>query len=265
MSDHASQPGLFDGSEPNSAHQCYTWPLPDADVVYYPQLFSVQQSDAFFTELLQGIGWQQPRVTVYGRTIDQPRLTAWHGDPGRCYSYSGIQFTPLPWTETLLTIKLAIEAVSGVEFNSVLLNLYRNERDSVSWHADAESELGTNPVIGSVSFGATRLFEMKHRVQLAHEPYPHASTRNQLDLADCGSTWNHPKSTDCGSTWNHPDSPVDPTPAPTPIRRLRLHLQHGSYLLMRGPTQHHWLHQVPKQTKPVGPRINLTFRVIVSG
>jgi alkylated DNA repair dioxygenase AlkB len=230
--------------------------LPDAEVVYFPQLFTPAQSDAYFAELLDGIGWRRERVSVYGRTFDIPRLTAWYGDPGCCYSYSGVHLTPQPWTATLLQIKQAVEAVSGTAFNSVLLNLYRHERDSVSWHADAEPELGSNPVIASVSLGATRVFEMKHR-QSARQP------------RQAGSTWNHADCPGSGSTWNHPACPdeVKRATAPNcPIRRVRLHLTHGSFLLMRGPTQIYWLHQVPKQTQPVGPRINLTFRrIILSG
>jgi hypothetical protein len=51
----------------------------------------------------------------------------------------------------------------GVVFNSVLLNRYRNGKDSVSWHADDEPEFGERPVIASVSFGGTRTFQFKHK------------------------------------------------------------------------------------------------------
>jgi alkylated DNA repair dioxygenase AlkB len=95
-----------------------------------------------------------------------PRLTAWYGDAGKSYSYSGLTVHPEPWTATLLQIKGRVESAAMVSFNSVLLNFYRSGQDSVSWHSDDEPELGTNPVIGSVSFGAARSFQFKHK----HKP-----------------------------------------------------------------------------------------------
>ena len=186
--------------------------MSDAEVDFYPSLFNLVESDALFTELQNNIDWKQEQIKFYGKMIDLPRLTAWYGDDGKSYKYSGITVEPNEWIETLLRIKTKIEAVSNVRFNSVLLNLYRGERDSVSWHSDDEPELGRNPVIGSVSFGAVRNFQFKHRLN--------------------------------------------------PELRQKLDLTHGSFLLMKGPTQHFWQHQIPKTTKSLGVRINLTFRVI---
>ena len=95
--------------------------------------------------------------------IEVPRLTAWYGDEGTGYIYSGIRNVPLPWTPALIEVKRAIEPLSGVVFNSVLLNRYRTGKDSVSWHADDEPEFGDQPVIASVSFGSTRSFQLKHK------------------------------------------------------------------------------------------------------
>lgn len=92
----------------------------------------------------------------------QPRLTAWYGDAGKDYSYSGITMQPLAWTDTLMAIKQSADKVAGVSFNSALLNLYRDGKDSMGWHRDNEKELGTNPVIASVSFGAPRRFLLRH-------------------------------------------------------------------------------------------------------
>jgi len=138
-------------------------PLPDADVTFYPAFLSADESAVLLTALQQGIDWKQEAIKLYGKQIALPRLTAWYGDPGATYSYSGLTVHPLPWTETLLTIKARVESVAGVAFNSVLLNRYRDGRDSVSWHADDEPELGPNPVIASVSFGAARAFQFKHK------------------------------------------------------------------------------------------------------
>jgi alkylated DNA repair dioxygenase AlkB len=162
-----------------------------------------------FEQLMALTPWRQEVATLMGRRVLIPRLTAWHGAAG--YVYSGIEMTPAPWNEPLLEIKAVAEACAGQAFNSVLLNLYRDGRDSVSWHADNEPGLGRDPVIASVSLGAMRRFQMKHRRREA---------------------------------------------------RVALDLRSGSCLVMAGATQHHWLHQVPKTSRPVGPRINLTFRAM---
>ena len=120
--------------------------------------------------------------------------------------------TPKIMTPLLQKIKNKIATISETEFTTVLLNLYRDGKDSNGWHADNEKELGKNPIIASLSFGENRFFHLKHR-------------RNKKD-------------------------------------RLKLLLKSGSLLLMEGSTQEHWLHQIAKTARPVGPRINLTFRKI---
>jgi alkylated DNA repair dioxygenase AlkB len=140
-----------------------TIPMPNADVTFYPAFFPTDESAALMTALQHGIKWKQEAIRLYGKEIALSRLTAWYGDPSAAYSYSGLTVHPFPWTETLLTIKSRVEAAAGVTFNSVLLNRYRDGRDSVSWHADDEPELGPNPVIASVTFGAARVFQFKHK------------------------------------------------------------------------------------------------------
>ena len=187
--------------------------LPDADVVLFPTFFSAEQSDMLLESLARRIVWSQEKINLFGRTIDLPRLTAWYGEEGLAYSYSGITHRAIAWTSDLLEIKNSIESTTGTSFNSVLLNRYRNGRDSVSWHSDDERVLGTNPVIASVSLGQARKFQFKHK------------QNGQL--------------------------------------RESVYLAHGSLLLMQGATQHHWLHQIPKTKRPLGERINRTFRKIV--
>lgn len=148
--------------------------MPDAEVLFYPRFFSEDESAALFEDLANNIHWTQQSARFPGGVVPLPRLTAWYGDEGKSYSYSGITVHAEPWTKTLLTIKARIETVAGVQFDSVLLNYYRNEQDSVSWHSDDERELGTNPVIASVSFGATRSFQFKHK----HNP----DLRQAVDL-----------------------------------------------------------------------------------
>lgn len=99
---------------------------------------------------------------MYGKYVKFPRLTAWYGDNDKPYSFSGITLQPKPWNAELLEIKKLIEPISCISFNSVLLNRYRDGSDSISWHTDAEKELGRNPIIASVNFGAERVFQLKH-------------------------------------------------------------------------------------------------------
>jgi alkylated DNA repair dioxygenase AlkB len=118
-------------------------------------------ADRLLAALRAGIDWRQETATVMGRRVPIPRLTAWHGEAS--YVYSGIRLTPMPWTPPLLELKALAERLAGQGFNSVLLNLYRDGGDSVSWHADNEPGLGRDPVIASLSLGAVRRFQLKHR------------------------------------------------------------------------------------------------------
>src|ERR1017187_3155118 len=140
-----------------------TLDLPEAEVVVYPAFFSVPEADRLLGELRDTTAWRQETIKLYGKSISVPRLTAWYGDEGSSYFYSGITNVPRPWTPVLLEVKRAVEPPSGVVFNSVLLNCYRTGKDSVSWHADDEPEFGEQPVIASVSFGGTRTFQFKHK------------------------------------------------------------------------------------------------------
>ncbi|MEY2830877.1 MAG: hypothetical protein RLZZ574_135 [Cyanobacteriota bacterium] len=201
---------LFSPFESNEAQN---FELPDGDLIFYPAAFTTTEADRFLKNLKQETFWQQDNIKMYGKEIPLPRLTAWYGDSGRNYTYSGIAMNPHPWNSTLLEIKQKVEQLSQVCFNSVLLNLYRTGSDGVNWHSDDEPELAPCHTIASVSFGDTRRFVMKHK------------TKTEVD-------------------------------------KFELELTHGSVLLMRGETQQHWLHQVPKTRKMVNSRINLTFRVI---
>jgi alkylated DNA repair dioxygenase AlkB len=137
--------------------------LPDGDVTYYPTCFSREESNKFFAELFSQSAWRQDKLRLFKREVAQPRLTAWYGEPGTAYTYSGLTMHPAAWTITLLAIKERIEKRAGVQFNSVLLNLYRNGQDSVGWHADDEPALRACPVIASISFGAARTFQFRHK------------------------------------------------------------------------------------------------------
>jgi alkylated DNA repair dioxygenase AlkB len=131
------------------------------EVFLFPRFFSKKNSDLLLQNLLTNINWKQEPITIFGKQVMQPRLTAWYADEGKQYSYSGITMQPLTWTESLQQIKTAIETKTDISFNSALLNLYRDGKDSMGWHRDNEKELGTNPPIASVSLGASRIFKLR--------------------------------------------------------------------------------------------------------
>lgn len=145
-------------------------PMPDADVRIMPAFYRPPKSEQYLERLLQETRWRQEKIVLWGKEHLQPRLSAWYGDANTRYTYSGVVLTPLPWTDTLLRIREDIEESTGHRFNSVLLNLYRDENDSVGWHSDAEPELGRMPVIASLSLGATRTFRLRNRKRKELKP-----------------------------------------------------------------------------------------------
>jgi alkylated DNA repair dioxygenase AlkB len=168
----------------------------------------VDAPEAVLAELAATIDWEQHEITLFGRTVPTPRLTAWMGD--QAYRYSGVVNEPKPWPPALLAIRDRLVAEVGVPFNSCLANLYRDGSDSMGYHSDDEPELGDRPTIASISLGARRTFLLRHRV-----------SRERWSWA----------------------------------------LGEGDLLVMSDESQSDYAHAVPKTTKPVGPRLNLTFRV----
>jgi alkylated DNA repair dioxygenase AlkB len=135
----------------------------DADISFARHLTLSESDDVLLRKLIGETPWRSEKITVWGKTYQQPRLIAWYGDAGQQYSYSGISLEPLRWTETLLSIRDVVQVLSNEHFNSVLLNYYRDHRDRMGFHSDDERELGPTPTIASVSLGATRTFVLKHK------------------------------------------------------------------------------------------------------
>lgn len=127
------------------------------------QVLDPSAAARYFELLRSSIRWEQHEVRVFGRTVPQPRLTAWFGDAGEIYEYSGLKLKPTPWSPELDGLRSVVESVAGARFNSALANLYRDGSDGVAWHSDDEPSLGPEPVIGSVSLGASRRFDLRHR------------------------------------------------------------------------------------------------------
>ena len=136
--------------------------LPDADLHLWRPALPPTEADALFKTLRAQIEWQQEDILIFGERKRVPRLVAWHGDPGAAYTYSGTLHQPLPWTLALQRVRSRVEGLTGHRYNSVLLNLYRDGRDGMGWHADDEPELGPEPAIASLSLGATRRFKLRH-------------------------------------------------------------------------------------------------------
>jgi alkylated DNA repair dioxygenase AlkB len=136
-------------------------PIDDGALALLDQLALPWSNAEVAARLLQETPWREESVLVYGKRHLQPRLSAWYGDAS--YTYSGLRLEPLAWTPLLLAIRAAVEAICGHRFNSVLLNRYRNGRDSMGMHSDDEPELGSEPVIASLSYGATRTFILRHK------------------------------------------------------------------------------------------------------
>jgi alkylated DNA repair dioxygenase AlkB len=164
-------------------------------------------------ELCAELPLEARTIRVFGREVLQPRRVAWVGDPLAVYTYSGTRHEPVPWTPTLARLRDRVIAATGEAYNSVLCNLYRDGRDAMGMHADAEPELGPEPVIASLSLGATRRFMLRHRRGAQHG-------------------------------------------------KLDLRLGGGALLVMRGETQTHFRHGVPREPAVTQPRLNLTFRRI---
>ncbi len=188
--------------------------LPGADLLFCPDWIEPGLADALMKTLRGNIAWECHRIRIFGREIDSPRLSCWIGDADASYVYSQTRFEPRDWLPELQEIRLRLQNEFETSFNSVLANLYRHGQDSMGWHSDDEPELGKQPVIASISLGATRRFSFKAKT--------------------------------------------------TGAKAVHLELPHGSLLLMRGDTQKNYRHALAKTVKPVGERINLTYRNIRS-
>ena len=173
--------------------------LPDADLLLIDSFFTKEESDHYYNLLLNTTQWREYEMPMYDKTVTAPRMVSWHGDG--------------EWPPELNAIKERIEAEIQIQFNAVLLNLYRNGKDGVAWHSDRTTSSNKNMIIASVTFGETRIFRLRHKF-LKH------------------------------------------------IAPVEIPLHHGTFLLMAGTTNEYWEHQVPKTSREVLPRINLTFRQV---
>lgn len=154
---------LFDDTDLFTAgkFQKIIFDLPDTDLVLYEGFFTKEESDYYYNKLLNETKWREAQLTVYDKTHKIPRMVAWYEYKN---NFGASADTP-DFTLDLLSIKQKIEEEIKIDFNSVLLNLYRNGKDGVGWHSDKETNFGKNAIIASVSFGETRVFKLRHKTR----------------------------------------------------------------------------------------------------
>lgn len=189
-------------------------PRPNLRLRLAPGWSGARDGERWLEELARDVPWKDEFVTVFGRRHAMPRRTCWMADPDCGYRYSDLENVIEPWSRATREIRERVSAACGVEFNSVLLNLYRDGRDSMGWHADDERELDPQAAIASLSLGAARTFRFRARL-------------------------------DFKTTWS-------------------CELGHGDLFTMEPPTQVHWQHALPRRMRVHAPRINLTFRRVLS-
>jgi alkylated DNA repair dioxygenase AlkB len=183
----------------------------DGSAILFNRYFDENFTRSAFDYLHDNTPWEQPEIVIFGKKHKQKCLSTWHSDAGVNYVYSGVERVAHPMNEVLQEIRRRCETAARASFNSVLVNLYRDGRAGMGWHADNEAVNGREPTIASVSLGATRRFDLRHR-----------QTKETV----------------------------------------KVDLENGSLLVMSGLSQHCWVHQIAKTAKPVGARINLTFRLV---
>ena len=132
-------------------------------VEYIENFFDFDQSQLYMKHLTNDIKWKREKIRMWGKEIVTKKRIAWYADKGKSYTYSGSTFHPDQWNELLLEIKKYVEQYMNFQFNSVLLNEYPNGKVGMGWHSDDERELGIDPIIASLSFGANRDFIFKHK------------------------------------------------------------------------------------------------------
>ena len=163
----------------------------DGSAVLFPDFLSESDADDFFEGLHAQTPWEQNFIRLFGKDVSEPRLSAWHAEADLPYTYSGVPRTPHPWKEPLSSLRTACEAHTGQSFNGALLNLYRTGLDAMGWHSDNEAVNGPNPVIASISLGAERRFDFRHKQsrEMISVVLPHGSLL--VMSGACQTFWLH--------------------------------------------------------------------------
>lgn len=176
----------------------------NAQIDYFPEFLEQSAQYQLFELLKSYNGWQQRSIHLFGKMVVQPRLIAFVGGAGVCYQYSGDQLEAEPWPQAVEELKNRLCERLGQPFNCALMNYYRDGRDSMGWHSDNEPELGTEPVIASISLGSPRKFKLKHKKSTEKHDLILAPGSLLLMAGDCQQFWQHalPKTTHAGPRIN---------------------------------------------------------------
>lgn len=134
-----------------------TFDLPDLELFLHEGFIAKADADRYYNALLHGTPWREYQMPMYDKVVTSPRMIAWYGEQEEADE------SALPWTPELLELREKVRQETGLYYNTVLLNLYRNGNDSVAWHSDKEHKIGKNPSIASVTFGQTRPFRFRHK------------------------------------------------------------------------------------------------------
>ena len=134
-----------------------TYDLPDLELMKYDGFIPKKEADRYYNLLLHNTPWREYQMPMYDKVVTAPRMITWYGEQEEAGEAA------LPWTPELLALRDKVQLETGMQFNAVLLNLYRNGNDSVAWHSDKEHKIGKNPSIASLTFGQTRPFRFRHK------------------------------------------------------------------------------------------------------
>lgn len=197
----------------------------NSTVTYNPTFLSSSAATALLSETVRSPSWERVPITIHGRSVLQPRHTAFFGTAA--YTYSDAATPPTPWeanaaSRAILALKASVEDELSLRpgyFNVCLCNRYDDGAQYMGYHADDEKSLGPCPIVASVSVGAERRFLLRPK----------------------------PATVDAGAV----------------EERIEYVLRHGSLLTMSGETQVHYKHSLPKMAACKEPRVNITFRRVV--
>lgn len=147
----------------NQQAQVQHFTLPGAELALWPRWLSAAESEQALLVLQQQLPWSQDSIMMFGKRVFIPRHQVWMGEPHCEYRYSGTTFKPCAWHPLVRELTEQVSEFLNRQFNCVLLNAYDDGRHHMGWHADNEPELGHDPAIASLSLGAARRFDLKHR------------------------------------------------------------------------------------------------------
>lgn len=159
--------------------------------ILHKDLFTPEECHSFYKHLQREVPWRQDQITIYGKTHNIPRLQQWYGDSNREYKWSNIHLIPLPWDTQILRIRERVQEKAQREFNSVLLNYYRDGRDTVGWHSDNEPELGVEPFIANASFGTMRDLLFRHKITGEKHSFSVPNGSAYFMWGDTQEDWDH--------------------------------------------------------------------------